>query len=333
MGLHDDPAGSSQARPRPRAACARPGQSQPGHARTGGAVRGSMLRWAVPVLVLSAILGGMWPTVKGFERMLLSRDLVIAVSRDDATEAEACLARGANPNAHPRWPPAPWSQLLVDALPGRKHPGWAAIVHATVNGRFRCVEPLLRHGALPDAHGPSGTTPLGMVACGGADPGAIRALLAHGANPNAHNIYGATPLLAAALTGSIENVRTLLKYGADPNARDRTGGTALMNAAAFGSPELLRLLIAHGADPNARTREAPELRQVAGSTALMQAASLERTANVVTLLAHGADPTPRDADGHSAADLTEDPALAAMLRKAETGWRARHPSGSKRGGG
>jgi hypothetical protein len=199
--------------------------------------------------------------------------------------------------------------------------------------RFRCVEPLLRHGALPDAHGPTGATPLEMATSGGADPDAIRALLAHGANPNAHNKYGATPLMGTALTGSTENATALLDSGADPNARNRTGGTALMSAAEFGSPELLRLLIAHGADPNVRTRGLPELRQVAGRTALMEAAALERSANVVTLLAHGADPTLRDGDGHSAADVSEDPALAAMLRRAEAVWRARHPSGSRRANG
>jgi hypothetical protein len=139
--------------------------------------------------------------------------------------------------------------------------------------------------------------------------------------------------MGAALTGSTENVRTLLEYGADTNARHRAGGTALMSAAEFGSPELLRLLIARGADPNVRTRAVPGLRQVAGRTALMEAASLGNSANVAELLAHGADPTLRDADGHSAADRAEEPALAAMLRKAETGWRARHPSGSKREGG
>lgn len=297
------------------------------------ALKRRVLRWAVLVLLLSAVLGVMWPTLWRFQQMRLDSELVIAVSKDDAAEAEACLARGSNPNSHPRWPPAPWWQLLVDALPGRKHPGWAVIVHATARGRFGCVEPLLRHGARPEAPGPTGTTPLEMAASGGADPGAIRALLAHGANPNAHNKYGATPLMGAALTGSTENATALLDSGADPNARNRTGGTALMSAAEFGSPELLRLLIAHGADPNVRTRGLPELRQVAGRTALMEAAALERSANVVTLLAHGADPTLRDGDGHSAADVSEDPALAAMLRRAEAVWRARHPSGSRRANG
>ena len=58
----------------------------------------------------------------------------------------------------------------------------------------------------------------------------VKSLLSAGTNPNESNNAGQTPLMAAADTGTIENLKAFFEAGADLEECDHYGNTALFNA-------------------------------------------------------------------------------------------------------
>lgn len=141
---------------------------------------------------------------------LVTRSLVEAVERRDASGVEHWIAQGEDPNG---------STQRGDPL-----------VHCAVQARaLEVLKLLLGAGADPDARAKDGGTPL-IAAAGAA--GFTRVLLERGANPNlaasdAHVWSGLTPLIRAAEVGDRRSVEALLEARADPTQRDGHGRTAL----------------------------------------------------------------------------------------------------------
>jgi ankyrin repeat protein len=117
---------------------------------------------------------------------------------------------------------------------------------AAQGGHRQAMEPLLAHGADPDARDAAGWTPLYLAARHGAPSAsrsayeAIELLLAHGAPLD---------LCAAAVLGRLERARELLD--ADPqqvNAPDAGGYTPLRLAIWNGQLPMAKLLLSRGAE-------------------------------------------------------------------------------------
>lgn len=210
----------------------------------------------------------------------LERELRDAVRRGSASEVQALLAAGVDPN------------LLVD----NSSRNGVTLLHVAAD-------------LLLD----------GWEKAAGADPAIVRALLAAGANTEVREATGRTPLCYAAYAGRVAVVRELLAAGADVNARTTSGKNSLMEVARRGHGSVLEMLLAAGADP-AMGREKPlaaaafrgqaavvsallaagvaaDARDAAGRTALMYAAMQGHAAVVSAVLEGGADVNARDPQG------------------------------------
>jgi ankyrin repeat protein len=95
----------------------------------------------------------------------------------------------------------------------------------------RIIDLLVKAGLPVEARRHQGFTPL-LEAAGGdwGNAPAIRALLKHGARPDTPGPTGLTPLMVVAGGGQIECVRPLLEAGADPLRKDHGGRSALDRA-------------------------------------------------------------------------------------------------------
>ena len=146
---------------------------------------------------------------------------------------------------------------------------------AAMNNDWRCVLPLLQHGADVNTRSddPIART-LTIEAAANNDPATIAFLAAHGADLNQTDKRGRTALmeLCHRYTGelSIEALKTLLEHGANPNLQDNQGTTALMEAAGVGKKdsftygpnlEAIQLFLQHGADPTLRDKTGRTLLQ------------------------------------------------------------------------
>jgi ankyrin repeat protein len=118
---------------------------------------------------------------------------------------------------------------------------------------------------------------------------------------------GFTPLHLAAFFRHSKSTELLLGRGADPHveATNGTGLHPLNSAVAGGNPTIVHLLLDRGADIDAP--------QQGGYTPLHGAAAAGDADLVALLLGRGADPALTTDDGRTAADLTQDPAVLALL--------------------
>lgn len=168
------------------------------------------------------------------------------------------------------------------------------------------MQALLEEGA--DVNMTRGVTPLHVaVEKGNLEMTAL--LLDHGADLDRRDFRNRTPLLIAIHEEHTEVAERLAEAGADPNVARDDGSTVLMEAIEHQHPTLAAWALEQGADPNAR-------RDHAEATALMEAVSENDPALIELLLAHGADPHATNADGETALDRAEDPAVRAVLEAA-----------------
>lgn len=121
----------------------------------------------------------------------------------------------------------------------------------------------------------------------------------------AHADDGSTALHLAAWLGHTKEV--LLAQGADPctATANSLAVCPLGTAAAAGHSVIAHLLLDRGAEIDAP--------QAGGITPLRAAAAHDNAEMVALLLARGADPALATDDGRSAADLTTDPVVVALL--------------------
>ncbi len=140
------------------------------------------------------------------------------------------------------------------------------------------------------------------------DPERVRDLLdEHPELARAHAPDGSTALHLAAWQGHTKVVEVLLARGADPSAPTSNGLAVrpLGTAAGSGHAVIAHLLLDRGADVDAT--------QAGGITPLHAAAANDDRQLVSLLLDRGADPALTTDDGRTAADLTTDPDVAALL--------------------
>lgn len=123
----------------------------------------------------------------------------------------------------------------------------------------------------------------------------------------AHADDGSTALHLAAWLGHIKVAEVLLARGADPctATANSLAVCPLGTAAAAGHPVIAHLLLDRGADIDTP--------QAGGITPLHAAAAHDDAEMVALLLGRGADPALATDDGRSAADLTTDPGVVALL--------------------
>ena len=126
----------------------------------------------------------------------------------------------------------------------------------------RC-EQLLRAGAVADAPGEYGWTPLMRAAWEGHTE-AVRVLLQHGAKVSAQDAEGFTPLAAAVSRGRTEAARLLIEAGADVREKNRQGTTLLLRAGAYEDLGLVQMLVEQGADVNAASEHVGSVLHAAG---------------------------------------------------------------------
>ena len=146
----------------------------------------------------------------------------MAVEGNSVSDAEALLARGANPNA-------------------RGADGKTVLILAAAQGHEDMVGLLARHRAALDRSDKFGNTALYYAAAGN-HSGVVEILIEAGAGKDKANRRGVTPLMVAASEGGLATVQALLDAGADPAVTDFTGRTAYDWAQRGGRGDAMRLL-------------------------------------------------------------------------------------------
>jgi ankyrin repeat protein len=127
--------------------------------------------------------------------------------------------------------------------------GWAALMHASQQGRLDAVHLLLELGAKVNLQNKRGVTAL-MVAGGNGRLDIVSLLLKLGAEVNLQNKNGWTVLMYASNNGHLDIVRLLLDHRAEVNLQDENGWTALMFASHKGHLDIVCLLLEQHAGVN-----------------------------------------------------------------------------------
>ncbi len=202
---------------------------------------------------------------------ILTAELFLAILNDKPADAEAALARGADPN-------------------GRNWLGFTPLMWAAVRGNQQIGDALLDHHADLNATGNYGTA-LSMALVGRQEAMALH-LLDRGVGIRSVRVDGATPLMLAAGNGDVNMIKALIAYKDSIDAVDSDGGTPLIYAARSGKAEAVTLLLQAGAKF--------DLADSRGRTPLMYAAENGYAACVDRLLAAKSDCNVQDKRGATA---------------------------------
>jgi hypothetical protein len=158
------------------------------------------------------------------------RRLFEAARSNDAREAKATLARGANVDV--RTVDGQWQYTPAGDTP---------LIQACKKSAKDVALFLLAAGADPNATNRFGQSGLLWAARSKLDD-VVAACLAAGADPNLADDGGEAPLLHAAQNGEVATVDRLLAAGARPDTRTRSGVTAADRASFHGHHDLARRL-------------------------------------------------------------------------------------------
>lgn len=162
--------------------------------------------------------------------------------------AEALLARGADPDAAMKFPPA---RLRLDSLPWLNLEGATPFFLATASLDASAMEMLLEHGARPIVS----TKP---------NPAVLEKQTRVYADDNQILGNGSSLMVAVGLgkkndftpseeASALEAAKRLVALGADVNEATATGWTALHAAAFVGANSLVKFLVENGAKVNVQT--------------------------------------------------------------------------------
>lgn len=214
-----------------------------------------------------------------------------AAAKKNAGEmVKLLLSRGAD--VKPRSLSYDWPSHISEEPRVQYHPfgGLTALLYASRDGCYDCVEALIAKGADVNVPTPEGVTPL-MIALDNDNNDIAKLLLDHGANPGVWDWYGRTALYVAvdrkdggssggglkvsidashsARTSVMDVIKALLAANVDPNPELRmhrptrggytgrfseplldTGATPLLRATMANDMEVVQALLAKGASPN-----------------------------------------------------------------------------------
>jgi ankyrin repeat protein len=213
-------------------------------------------------------------------------DLVAAIMSDNAAQANAAIAKGANVNA--------------DTGEGR-----TPLIVAAMSIRPAMVRLLLEHGADPNRRASDAATGNALTAAFFAMNGTE--LTGRGDEPDARKHAAALDVLKA-VAGSKVDLNAKVRRAA-------TELTALMIAADAGAQDAVEVLLAAGADPNAANggRYTALDYAVDRAPSWSPASPAARTAIVSALLAAGAKRDHKAADGVSVLDRAKRGGNAATI--------------------
>jgi len=184
------------------------------------------------VIYLIVLIAFSWASAGSYD------DFFLALSRNRATEIQALLDRGFDPNTvNPQGEAAILIAVRQEAWDVAEilasHPATSvdvrnandetALMLAALKGRLGLCQKLIARDADLNK---TGWTPLHYAATNG-DPALIRLMLDHYAYIDAESPNGTTPLMMASMYGSAEGVKTLLDAGADASLKNVRGLSAL----------------------------------------------------------------------------------------------------------
>lgn len=199
-----------------------------------------------------------------------------------------------------------WPSQISQEPRVQYHPvgGLTALLYASRNGCYDCVEALIAGGADVNYPTPEGVTPL-LIALDNDNNDIAHLLLEHGANPGAWDWWGRTPLYiavdrkdggssggglkvpidasASSRFSALDIIKYLLAANVDPNPELRmhrptrggytgrfsdplldTGCTPLLRATIANDKEVVQLLLAKGASPNIKAMGVTPFQAAAG---------------------------------------------------------------------
>jgi ankyrin repeat protein len=227
--------------------------------------------------------------------------LAIAISRNDASLAQAALQAGGTLNQRTPQGDPPW-RIAIDAhasdLLGwlirsgadpllSAHDGHTALVYSAENDAV-ALAALLRAGVSPEVHATDEPPPL-VAAIRAGPPESAPLLLAAGARVDVTDSAGRTPLMLAVSQNRQEIIAAAIARHASVDQRDRAGHSALWYAAQSGNEQAIATLIAAHVSVDSADDQ--------GLTPLAVAAAAGQFGAERQLLAAGANPDTADHDG------------------------------------
>ncbi len=291
-----------------------------------------------PVLAFSTFLC-LASTLAGADEKM-DAQLLRAVNLNDAKEAEAWLAKGANPNYAPDQKPllnlaaqggyTHIVQILIDAkadLNARDDNAETAVMRAAESEKPEALSLLVKGKAALDVQNARGETALIMAATNH-NPAMVKSLVEGGADVALKTAEGNTAVMSAALTNASESaeiISILAKAKADLNSGNLVH-TPLSYAVSQDLEPLVKALLDGGADPNLhaesgsyplalaflndspkkivdqllRAKANPNITGSSGQSPLHMAAEKGLLAEAEALIKSGADINAKDNSGETA---------------------------------